>query len=325
LWASNKSGARQPDASKFKDPNVTAGNEARAKVPFLALKTLWFNTGTLCNISCRNCYIESSPKNDRLVYLGIDDICPYLDEISRDRLGTEEIGFTGGEPFMNPNIIGLLQECLSRSFRVLVLTNAMKPMRRWSAHLIDLKERHGSRLKIRVSLDHYTAGRHEEERGVDTFTPTKDGLIWLARNGFNIAVAGRAMWGDDQAAQRAGYARLFAEHDIPIDANNSQDLVLFPEMDVRIDVPEITTRCWDILGKSPAAVMCATSRMVVKRKNADHPIVVSCTLLPNDAQFELGRTLRQANGTVFLNHAFCAQFCVLGGASCSPGPTTTEK
>ena len=104
------------------------------------------------------------------MYLGIDDICPYLDEISRDRLGTEEIGFTGGEPFMNPNIIGLLQECLSRSFRVLVLTNAMKPMRRWSAHLIDLKERHGSRLKIRVSLDHYTAGRHEEERGVDTFT-----------------------------------------------------------------------------------------------------------------------------------------------------------
>src|SRR5262249_35036654 len=46
---------------KFRDPDVTAGNEARAKVPLLALKTLWFNTGTLCNITCRNCYIESSP------------------------------------------------------------------------------------------------------------------------------------------------------------------------------------------------------------------------------------------------------------------------
>jgi hypothetical protein len=95
-------------------------------------------------------------------------------------------------------------------------------------------------------------------------------------------------------------------------------------MDVGVDVPEITTG-WDILRKSPADVMCATSRMVVKRKGADqrswlaastmaYPVVVSCTLLPYDAQFELGRTLRQANGTVPLNHPFCAQFCVLGGA-----------
>jgi predicted phosphodiesterase len=321
LWPPKELGTRQLDARKFKNPDLTAGDEARATVPLVALQTLWFNTGTLCNITCRNCYIESSPKNDRLVYLGINDICPYLDEISRDDLGTEEIGFTGGEPFMNPNIIGLLKECLSRGFCVLVLTNAMKPMRRWSKQLIDLKERYGHRLKIRVSLDHYTAGRHEEERGVDAFAPTKDGLIWLASNGFNIAVAGRAMWREDQAAQRAGYARLFAEHDIPLDANNSQDLVLFPEMDLGVDVPEITTGCWDILKKSPTEVMCATSRMVVKRKGADYPVVVSCTLLPYDAQFELGRTLSQANGAVPLNHAFCAQFCVLGGASCSPAVT----
>jgi len=320
LWPSKKPGTRQLDARKFKDPDMTAGNEVRAKVALLALKTLWFNTGTLCNITCRNCYIESSPKNGRLVYLDVNDIRPYLDEISRDGLGTEEIGFTGGEPFMNPNIIELLKECLLGGFCVLVLTNAMKPMRRWSAPLIDLKERYGHRLKIRVSLDHYTAGRHEEERGVDTFAPTEDGLIWLTRNGFNIAVAGRAMWGEDQAAQRAGYARLFAEHDIPIDANNSGELVLFPEMDVGVDVPEITTGCWNILGKSPAAVMCATSRMVVKRKGADHPVVVSCTLLPYDPQFELGRTLREANRAVPLNHPFCAQFCILGGASCSPAP-----
>jgi hypothetical protein len=318
LWPSKKPGIRQLDARKFKDPQVTAAKEARAKVPLVALETLWFNTGTLCNITCRNCYIESSPKNDRLVYLGIDDIRPYLDEISCDGLGTEEIGFTGGEPFMNPSIIGLLEECLSRGFRVLVLTNAMQPMRRWTRQLIGLKERHGHSLKMRVSLDHYTAGRHEEERGLDTFASTKDGLIWLARNGFNVAVAGRAMWGEDQAAQRAGYARLFAAHDIPIDADKPEELVLFPEMDVGVDVPEITTGCWDILGKSPAEVMCATSRMVIKRKGAEHPVVVPCTLLPYDAQFELGRTLRQANGTVLLNHPFCAQFCVLGGASCSP-------
>src|SRR5262249_39049779 len=77
-----------------------------------ALKTLWFNTGTLGNITCRNCYIESSPKNDRLVDLGFNDLRPYLHESSCDGLGTEEIGVTGGELLMEPNIIGLLKECL---------------------------------------------------------------------------------------------------------------------------------------------------------------------------------------------------------------------
>jgi sulfatase maturation enzyme AslB (radical SAM superfamily) len=297
---------------------VTAKGEARASVSLETLRTLWFNTGTLCNITCRNCYIESSPRNGRFVYLTLEDIRPYLDEIEREGIGTSEIGFTGGEPFMNPNIVGLLDECLSRGYAVLVLTNAMKPMQRFRGRLIALKDRHADRLTVRVSLDHYTAERHEEERGIGTFSPTRDGLVWLARNGFRIAVAGRSMWAEEEASQRAGYARLFAELGIPIDAGNSRELVLFPEMDASIDVPEITTACWSILGKSPADVMCATSRMVVKRKGAEHPVVLSCTLLPYDPEFELGATLREATRPVLLNHPHCAKFCVLGGASCSP-------
>jgi hypothetical protein len=59
----------------------------------------------------------------------------------------------------------------------------------------------------------------------------------------------------------------------------------------------------------------------VKRKGADRPVVLSCTLLPYDPAFELGSTLRQANRIVPLNHPHCAKFCVLGGASCSPAST----
>ena len=46
---------------KFRDPDITARGERRASVALGALDTLWFNTGTLCNVTCRNCYIESSP------------------------------------------------------------------------------------------------------------------------------------------------------------------------------------------------------------------------------------------------------------------------
>ena len=93
--------------------------------------------------------------------------------------------------------------------------------------------------------------------------------------------------------------------------------VLFPEMDERIEVPEITTACWGILDKSPDAIMCASSRMVIKRKGAEKPTVLACTLLPYAPEFELGSTLEEAERDVALNHPHCAKFCVLGGASCS--------
>ena len=64
-------------------------------------------------------------------------------------------------------------------------------------------------------------------------------------------------------------------------------------------------------------MMCATSRMVIKRKGAAQPAVVSCTSLPYEPEFELGHSLAEAQATVKLDHPHCATFCVLGGASCS--------
>ena len=69
------------DPRKFQDPFVTANGERRAHVALVALETLWFNTGTLCNLTCGHCYIKSSPKNDRLVYLTAAEVAEYLDEI----------------------------------------------------------------------------------------------------------------------------------------------------------------------------------------------------------------------------------------------------
>jgi len=65
--------------------------------------------------------------------------------------------------------------------------------------------------------------------------------------------------------------------------------------------------------------MCASSRMVVKRKGEARPSVVACTLLPYDDAFDLGATLAEASRAVPLNHPHCARFCVLGGGSCSRG------
>src|SRR6266851_2822756 len=120
--------AARLDPRKFQNASVTATGERRAQVALKSLDTLWFNTGTLCNLTCKHCYIESSPRNDRLVYLSAAEVNEYLDEIEELRLGTSLIGFTGGEPFINPELPEMLEIALQRGFRVLVLTNAMKPM-----------------------------------------------------------------------------------------------------------------------------------------------------------------------------------------------------
>lgn len=302
--------------AKFTNPWTTAKGEARAVVPLHALETLWFNTGTLCNITCSHCYIESSPRNDRLAYVSLADVKAYLDEVERDRLATKLIGFTGGEPFMNKEMVAILGETLSRGFEALVLTNAMRPMQRHKAQLLELKARYGARLRLRVSLDDPRAEIHDGERGAGAYEKTLAGLKWLAAHGFNVEVAGRRFAHEPEPELRAQFQVLFDAIGVRVDANDPLALVIFPEMDMAADPPEITTACWGILNKDPREVMCASARMVVKRKGEMRPAVLACTLLPYDPQFELGASLREAGAPVPLNHKYCASFCVLGGASC---------
>jgi sulfatase maturation enzyme AslB (radical SAM superfamily) len=321
-----RSGTSAP--GKFTDPDFTAKGERRASVALDRLETLWINTGTLCNITCQNCYIESSPSNDRLEYITTAEVAAYLDEISTHRLGTHTIGYTGGEPFLNPDMLAILTDTLRRGLKVLLLTNAMQPMQRPKIKqgLLALRDKYGDQLRLRVSLDHFTQALHETERGAKTWAKALAGLDWLAANKFNMAIAGRTCWNETEATERAGYAGLIREHGWAINPVDHEQLMLLPEMDGNQDVPEITTACWDILQLSPSNMMCATSRMVVKRKGADRPTVMPCTLLPYEPQFEMGTTLLASmaaddgmfsKGAVKLCHVHCAKFCVLGGGSCS--------
>jgi len=311
--------AATANQGKFQDPLLTAKGEPRASVALSNPQTLWFNTGTLCNIECTNCYILSSPTNDALVYLKTEEVSDYLDQLETRKWGVREIAFTGGEPYMNPDMNAMTRAALERGYDVLILTNAMRPMMRKSvrAGLSELIAEYGDKITFRVSLDHWSETLHDKERGAGAFDKTIEGMIWLRDQGARLAVAGRSMWDENQEAARSGFADLFAQHNFKIDPQDPAMTVIFPEMDESVEVPEITTDCWGILDKSPDAMMCASSRMVVKRRGAERPAVLACTLLPYDAEFELGETLAEAEGAVQLNHPHCAKFCVLGGASCS--------
>ncbi|MBL1242426.1 MAG: radical SAM protein [OCS116 cluster bacterium] len=313
---------------KFVDPDKTALGDDRAIVPLKKLETLWVNTGTLCNINCEHCYILSSPTNDDLIYFTTDELVRLLDEIENLALGTREIAFTGGEPFMNPQMCDMLELVLKRGFNALVLSNATQPLQRPKVKqdLLILQQKYGNQLTLRISLDHHSAEYHDKERGLGNFDKALEGVDWLNENGFTLNIASRSIWNEDEMDARAAFAKLIEQRGYQIDANSGAELIIFPEMDERVDVPEITTDCWDILSLDPMDMMCATSRMVVHRKGEDAFKVLPCTLIAYDDKFEMGESLEaslSANegnfkcGGVKLNHQHCAKFCVLGGGSCS--------
>lgn len=299
---------------KFNDPFITADGNKRAFIEAKKINTLWFNTGTLCNIECKNCYIESSPKNDRLVYLTFDEVKLFIDEAIDNNLKTKEIGFTGGEPFMNKDILKMVDYALEKKFKVLILSNAMKPMLNKKEEL--LKLRHPN-LTIRVSIDHYNKTKHEEVRGKGTYEVMMKGLKWLSKNNFNFALATRLLWDESENNLRQNFQEFINTYQLNLDAYSNEQLVTFAEMDEKIDTPEITTDCWGILNKDPNDIMCSWSRMVVKKKGSKKPSVIACTLLPYDEEFDLGESLTNSLQKIYLNHKHCSKFCVLGGSSCS--------
>ena len=300
--------------NKFKDPITTADGSTRAFIEAKKIKTLWFNTGTLCNIECKNCYIESSPKNDRLVYITFEEVKLFIDEAIDKNLGTKEIGFTGGEPFMNKDVLKMIEYSLSKNFKVLVLSNAMKPMLNRKEDLLKINHQD---LTIRVSIDHYQKEKHEEIRGKNTFNVMMEGLKWLNQNNFNYALATRLLWGEQEDQLRDNFNLFIDKYNLKLDAKSKEQLVTFAEMDEKVDTPEITTACWNLLDKNPDDIMCSSSRMVVKKKTSPKPSVIACTLLPYDDEFDLGQNLTSSLKKIYLNHKHCSKFCVLGRSSCS--------
>ena len=291
------------------------GGKPRASVKLNSLETLWFNTGTLCNLNCQGCYIESSPYNNSLEYIKFEEVKFYIDEIVSNNLKTSIIGFTGGEPFMNPDIIKILKYVLNSGFNTLVLTNGMRPIKLKFKDILNLPFLNN--MKIRVSIDHYLKPLHEKIRGINTWDSLIDNIVWLKKNNIKLDIASRLEDGENETDKREGFKNLFRKIGISIDANDKKTLVLFPSMNMEKPSTEITQDCWKILNKKPEDLMCSNSRMIVKKKGEKSTKILACTLITKDKNFELGETIMKSNKNVTLCHPFCSQFCFLGNSSCN--------
>jgi AdoMet-dependent heme synthase len=156
------------------------------EVPLLALDTLWFQVaGTICNITCTHCFISCSPKNHAHEMMSLADVLPWLDEAKR--LGVKEYYFTGGEPFLNRDMLPILEATLKQG-PATVLTNGMLFSADVCRKLRTLIDGSDYSLDVRVSLDGFDAASHDVIRGKDVWERVMTGLRNLAEVEINPVI-----------------------------------------------------------------------------------------------------------------------------------------
>lgn len=290
----------------------TATGEPRGYIQPARLTELWFHTGTTCNLRCPFCLEGSKPGDTRIQPLTLEDIRPFLEEATR--LGVEQFSFTGGEPFVIPEFIAILN--LALQYRpCLVLTNGTEPLYNRFAHVLPLLDAPHP-IKFRISIDYPDEARHDAGRGPGNFRRALATLKKLSDSGFSISLARQRDANEDVAAVDERFRDLFAEHGIPRDIN----IVSFPEFQTPFSAgrsPEITESCMTTYHseRSRGDFMCTYTKMVVKKQGRMR--VYACTLVDDDEDYDLGGTLSESmSARVILKHHRCFS-CFAFGASCS--------
>src|SRR5919204_317151 len=167
-------------------------------VPFAGLRTLWFQiTGTLCNLACRHCFNASGPRDPWLASLDVETVRRYIAEAAD--LGVQEFYFTGGEPFLHPDLIRMVEEALAVA-PVTVLTNGTLIDETMASRLVLVADGALYSLEIRVSVDGPTAPENDAVRGRGSFVAAMRAVRLLADRGLYPIVTATEILGPSPAA-----------------------------------------------------------------------------------------------------------------------------
>lgn len=288
-------------------------------VELAALDHLWFQvTGTLCNLSCSHCFISCHPGNHRFGFLGLETVRRFLAESVA--LGVKEYYFTGGEPFLHPQMVEILEETL-RIGPATVLTNGTVFREPAVRRMADAAERSRYSLEVRVSIDGPDPETNDPVRGTGTFEEAMRGVALLSRAGLLPIVTAVQTWEDsetprvlrrfEEALRSAGCARPRVKV-LPVLRIGMEEKRTRGYRDDERVTPEM------LEGYDRDQLICSHSRMVTDRGVAVCPILIEAP----DAH--LGRTLAEARRPFALGHRAC-HTCWLHGAICSnPGSRSPE-
>jgi len=279
-------------------------------VPLAALDTLWFQVaGTLCNIECTHCFISSSPRNRSHGMLSLADIEGRLAEARQ--LGVREYYFTGGEPFMNREMLPILEATL-RQGPATVLTNGMLLTPATCGRLKDLFDASEYSLDLRVSLDGFDRATHDAIRGQGVWDKVMIGLRNLAAVGLNpVITVTAAAEGIESADGRTRFLEIIRS--FGFEKPRLKVLSLF-----RIGAEEKRSRAyesWEHLTSSnmpegdASVLQCSSCRMVTSKG------VYVCPILIEEPEAKMGETLGETLRPFPLKFGAC-HTCWVDGVSC---------
>lgn len=280
-------------------------------LPLTSLDALWFQvSGTLCNLRCRHCFISCSPENHTLGLLRFAQFRPFLDDAVRR--GVKEYYFTGGEPFINPDIFEILAATLAVG-PATVLTNATRFTDEKIARLARLREASIYSLELRVSIDGFSPETNDPIRGQGTFEAAMSGVQLLVKHGFLPIITSMRSWPmheDDlflaefkKRLADIGYTRprmkLLPSLKIGQEAQRDHGYGKYEY------VTEEMMRGFDA-----SVLLCHNGRVVSDRG------VHVCPILVDQPDARLGDTLDDAMRGYTLRHRACST-CYQFGALCS--------
>ncbi len=287
-------------------------------VPLAHLDDLWFQVGgTLCNLECRHCFISCSPHNHAFGFLNLETVRRVLDESVS--LGVKEYYFTGGEPFLNPDMVSILELTL-RYGPATVLTNGTVFKEDWLRRLHQAETASPYSLEFRVSIDGYTAADNDPIRGPGTFERALRGVRQLVAHGFlPIITVTRTRDDGDDADLLQGFVGLLRAngYDRPrvkilpalrIGAEAERRRGYHPDERVTPDM---------LAGFDQGKLLCHHSRIVTDRG------IYVCPILIEAPDARLGATLAEALTAFPLRHHACYT-CYQYGTLCA-NPSGSQR
>lgn len=275
------------------------------------LDHLWFQvTGTLCNLACHHCFISCSPKNDRFGYLTFDEVRRAL--VQSQELGVKEYYFTGGEPFLHPELVAMLMETLCYG-PATVLTNGTVFKDDWLAVLARAEADSLYCLEFRVSIDGFSPETNDPIRGAGTFERAMRGVVQLVEHGFLPIITAARTWPDADEPEVVG---RFLDV-LRLRGYARPRLKLLPTLRLGAEVER--THAYDqtervdagmLEGFDMSQLICEHSRILT-----DHGLYV-CPILIESPDARLGETLAESLRPFALRHGACFT-CYQNGAICS--------
>jgi sulfatase maturation enzyme AslB (radical SAM superfamily) len=280
------------------------------RVELKSLDTLWFQVGgTVCNLACTHCFVSCSPTNHTHELMSLAEVKRYLDEAVR--LGVREYYFTGGEPFLNPEMEAILEATLAVG-PATVLTNGLLLDPARCARLKALADAADYSLDLRVSIDGFDAGSNDPIRGAGTFARILGGVRNLHEAGLNPVITVTEVC--REAATDPGKEKFFALlRSMGLERPRLKILPVFQigaeaerggayEAWQRLREGDVPEEGWDHL-------QCSSCRMVT-----DQGVWV-CPILVNEPAAKMGETLADSLTDFPLEHPACWT-CHVYGVSC---------